>query len=79
MPSKQGALLESYINKVVLLKCSYWKEYLSAKLKNMYHDAGVDENNVNHGFHATDTTCIQRWSKPMYQRRLSKKGLDTIL
>ena len=43
MPSKWEALLESYINKVVLLKCSYT---LSAKLKNMCHDTGIDGNKV---------------------------------
>jgi len=29
---------------------------LSAKLKNMYHDAGINGNKVNHGLHTTGTT-----------------------
>ena len=53
---------------------------LSAKLKNMYHDAGINGNKVNHGLHTTGTTDMVQAHVPeeSIQERTGQRSLAAL-
>jgi len=60
----------------MVVKCSYWKEYPICKVEERAMMQGSMETKLTMVF---VPLVLQRCSKPMYQSRLSKKGLGTIL
>ena len=53
---------------------------LSAKLKNMYRDAGINGNKVNHDLHTTGTTeMVQaRATEKIIQERTGQRSLAAL-